>query len=126
MSLEKLKNFGSDCVVFIKAVAADDRIPSRDKKVILACLALVVSPLDLIPDWIPIIGILDDIVLIAIVLDYFFDVLDQDIILSHFPWSMKTYTWLRRTSRMISRLTPTFIKSNIWKFEGDVYKRTPR
>ena len=126
MSLEKLKNFGSDCVVFIKAVASDDRIPSRDKKVILACLALVVSPLDLIPDWIPIIGILDDIVLIAIVLDYFFDVLDQDIILSHFPWSMKTYTWLRRTSRMISRLTPTFIKSNIWKFEGDVYKRTPR
>lgn len=126
MSLEKLKKFGSDCVEFIKAVADDERIPSRDKKVILACLALVISPLDIIPDWIPIIGILDDIVLIAIVLDYFFDVLDQEIILSHFPWSMKTYLWLRRTSRIISRMTPNFIKSRIWKFESDVYKRTSR
>ena len=126
MSLEKLKNFGSECVDFVKAVANDERIPARDKKVIMACLVLIVSPVDLIPDWIPIIGVLDDIVIMAIVLDYFFDVLDQEIILSHFPWDMKAYTRLKRMAGLISGLTPTIVKSNVWKFEADVYKRTPR
>ena len=109
-------------VQFIKDVANDERIPSRDKKVVLALLALIVSPIDIIPDWIPIFGLMDDIVMLAIVLDYFFEVLDQEIILSHFPWNMKKYQWLRQLSRVVSRLTPTSVKKSIWKFEGSPYK----
>ncbi len=113
--------FFKDLKDFIKNTAEDKRIPSRDKKVILALLALIISPIDLIPDWIPIIGLLDDFVLIAIILDYFFNVIDQDIILSHFPWNMRKYLWLRRFSRTISVLTPQFIKKSLWKFEGSPY-----
>lgn len=107
---------------FIKDVAKDERIPDRDKKVILACLALIVSPIDIIPDWIPIIGLLDDIVLLAIVLDYFFDVLDQEILLSHYPYGMKSFSAMRRMSRTISWLTPEWVKSKVWKYEKSPYK----
>lgn len=116
-------NFIRKISQFIKEVAHDPRIPSRDKKIVLALLALIISPMDIIPDWIPIIGLLDDLVLLALVLDYFFEVLDQDILLSHYPWSMKSYTWVRRSSRVITRLTPQSLKSRIWKFKPSVYRK---
>lgn len=120
--LQKVKAFLNTLAGFIRAVAEDQRIPSRDKKVILALLALVLSPVDLIPDWIPFFGWLDDFVIIAIVLDYFFEVLDQEIILSHYPWDMKSYVWLRRAARMITRFAPEGFKRWVWKFEGSPYR----
>jgi uncharacterized membrane protein YkvA (DUF1232 family) len=120
--LKKIKLFFSQLTDFLRNLTADERIPARDKQVLLALFALVVSPIDLIPDWIPIIGLMDDLVMVAIILDYFFEVLDQDIVLSHYPWGMKSYAWLRRSSRLISFLTPAFIKDKIWKFKPDTYK----
>ena len=115
-------SFFKDLKNFIKDVAQDERIPSRDKKIILALLALIISPIDIIPDWIPIIGVIDDLILLATILDYFFEVLDQEIILSHFPWDMKKYARIRRISRIISQLTPRILKRMLWKFEGSPYK----
>ena len=115
--------FFKKLIQFIKDVAEDERIPSRDKKVILALLALIISPIDLIPDWIPIIGLLDDLVFIAIVLDYFFEVLDQDILLTHYPWGMKSFVRMRNLSKVITRLTPGFVKKRVWKFKPSVYKK---
>ena len=105
---------------FIKAVANDPRIPDRDKAVVLALLALIISPIDIIPDWIPIIGLMDDAVMIAIILDYFFNRLDQEILLSHYPWGMKSYVRTRRFARIIALLTPSFIKNKIWKFKPSI------
>jgi uncharacterized membrane protein YkvA (DUF1232 family) len=87
---------------FLKDVSEDPRIPERDKKVLLAMVALVISPIDLIPDWIPVVGQLDDLVMIALILDYFFTVLDGNVLLSHWPWQMKSYVWLRRFSKTFS------------------------
>ena len=121
MYLNRLKNFISQLSDFIKKVAQDERIPQRDKTVLVALVALIISPVDIIPDWIPIIGWLDDIVLIAIVLDYLFNTLDQSILLSHYPWGMKSYIWLRRMARTITGLTPDFVKKYLWKYERDPY-----
>ncbi|MCB0407666.1 MAG: DUF1232 domain-containing protein [Bdellovibrionales bacterium] len=107
---------------FIKNVAQDERIPERDKKIVLACLALIVSPIDIIPDWIPIIGVIDDIILLAIVLDYFFDVLDQEILLTHYPYGMKSFTMIRRLARTITWMTPRWIKNTVWKYEKSPYR----
>jgi uncharacterized membrane protein YkvA (DUF1232 family) len=117
-----IMQFFRDLAQFIKDVAHDPRIPARDKKILLALVALIISPIDLIPDWIPIIGLLDDIILLAIVLDYFFEVLDSEILLSHYPWGMKSFTRVRRASRWVSRLTPNAIKDRIWKFEKSPYQ----
>lgn len=113
--------FIKDLVAFIKAVAADPRIPDRDKKLLLALLALVASPIDIIPDWIPILGMLDDIVIVAIVLDYLFNHLDREILLSHYPWGMKSFIRTSRVARTIAVLTPKGVRERIWKFRPDVY-----
>jgi uncharacterized membrane protein YkvA (DUF1232 family) len=122
MPLTKIKTFISDLSNFLKNVAQDRRIPDRDKKVLLALIILVISPIDIIPDWIPIIGLLDDLFIIGIILDYFFEVLDPDTILSHYPWSMKSYVWLRRYASFLGTLTPRFVKKWLWKYTGSPYR----
>ncbi|MEQ1876488.1 MAG: DUF1232 domain-containing protein [Bdellovibrionia bacterium] len=112
-----------ELIAFLKAVATDPRIPAQDKAVIATCLALIVSPIDLIPDWIPIIGWIDDFVILAIVLDYFANHLDQDIILSHYPWGMKSYVRLRKGAQLIASMTPSVVKGKIWSFKPDVYRK---
>jgi uncharacterized membrane protein YkvA (DUF1232 family) len=115
--MEKIRKI----IQFIKDVANDERIPERDKKVLLALVALVVSPFDLIPDWIPFFGILDDLFIICIVLDYFFTVLDRDILLSHYPFGFKSFTALRRTAGFVTWLTPSWIREKIWKYKPPAF-----
>ncbi|MGE3611309.1 MAG: YkvA family protein [Bacteriovoracaceae bacterium] len=113
--------FFNDLKNFIKDVAHDERIPSSDKKIILALFALIISPIDLIPDWIPIFGQLDDLIIIAIIMDYFFTVLDSRILLSHYPWGMKSFVRIKAIAKFLQFLVPRFIKTKIWKYVGDPY-----
>ncbi len=114
--------FGKNILQFLKDVANDERIPPRDKTVLLALIALVISPFDIIPDWIPILGQLDDLVIIALILDYFFNKLDSEILLSHYPWGMKSFTAMRRYARFVAMLTPAALKNRIWSYQGSPYK----
>jgi len=106
---------------FILNTSNDERIPSSDKKIILALVALMISPFDIIPDWIPVFGLLDDVIILSIILDYFFTVLDSRILLSHFPWDMKAFARLRAFAKAMQIFVPRFIKKKLWKYVGDPY-----
>jgi uncharacterized membrane protein YkvA (DUF1232 family) len=113
--------FLTDLKNFLTQVAHDGRIPPRDKKILLALIALVISPVDLIPDWIPFFGQLDDLVILAIILDYFFRVLDSTLLLSHYPWGMKSFARLRAIARVLGFLVPRWIQKKLWSYVGDPY-----
>lgn len=102
-------------------VANDERIPSRDKKVLLAMIALLISPFDIIPDWIPVIGLLDDFIILSFIMDYFFSVLDSNLLLSHYPWGMKSFARLRAIARAMQFFVPNFVKKRLWQYVGDPY-----
>lgn len=110
-----------DLIAFIKNVANDQRIPESDKRILLVLVALIVSPFDIIPDWIPVVGVMDDIVLMGIVLDYFFNHLDQEILLSHYPWSMTSFVRLRKTAKVISFMAPGWVKDKVWSYKPSIY-----
>jgi len=116
-----LMKYLKDLLGFVKNVANDPRIPEADKKILLMLIALIVSPVDIIPDWIPIIGVMDDLVLMGIVLDYFFNHLDTEILLSHYPWSMKSFLRVKKTARVISYVSPRWVKDYVWKFKPSIY-----
>ena len=116
-----MKNFFVKLKNFLTETANDERIPSRDKKVLLAMVALLISPVDIIPDWIPIIGLFDDVIILALIMDYFFEVLDQNILLSHYPWGMKSFARLRRFAGVLSFFVPNIIKDNLWKYTRDPF-----
>ena len=61
--------FIPDCVVLFTRLLRDERLPRRQKVLIAALIPYLASPIDLIPDFIPIAGQLDDAVLVAFVFD---------------------------------------------------------
>lgn len=50
-------------------LAKDPRVPRRNKLICAGVTAYVVVPTDLIPDWLPGIGRLDDIIMVCLALD---------------------------------------------------------
>ena len=63
-----LASFIPDCVVLVSRLVRDPRVPRRRKLLLLALVGYLASPIDLIPDFIPVAGQLDDTILVAFVL----------------------------------------------------------
>ena len=60
--------FVPDCVVLFKRLLQDDRV-SRSHKILIGVLvAYLALPVDLVPDFIPVAGQLDDAIFVALVL----------------------------------------------------------
>lgn len=57
-----------DCAVLVSRLVRDRRVPRRRKLLLLALGAYLVLPFDVVPDFIPIAGQLDDAILVALVL----------------------------------------------------------
>jgi uncharacterized membrane protein YkvA (DUF1232 family) len=60
--------FVPDCLVLFQRLLADERVPRRQKLFVSALVAYLVMPFDLVPDFIPVAGQLDDAIIVAIVL----------------------------------------------------------
>ena len=63
-----LAGFIPDCIVLFRRLLADDRVPRRSKLLLAALIGYLAMPIDLIPDFIPVAGQLDDAIIVALVL----------------------------------------------------------
>ncbi len=55
-------------VKLVTRLVRDPRVPRRHRMLALGALAYVVSPIDLIPDAVPLLGPLDDVLVVALAL----------------------------------------------------------
>lgn len=60
--------FVPDCVVLFARLLRDERLPRRHKVIVGALIPYLAMPFDLVPDFIPVAGQLDDVVIVAFVL----------------------------------------------------------
>jgi uncharacterized membrane protein YkvA (DUF1232 family) len=58
------------CATALRRLRRDPRVPRRAKLAVAFAALWVLSPIDLIPEFLPIIGPLDDVVVVALVLRY--------------------------------------------------------
>jgi uncharacterized membrane protein YkvA (DUF1232 family) len=63
-----LAGFIPDCLVLFRRLLADPAVPRGRKVVIGALIGYLALPIDLVPDFIPVAGQLDDAILVALVL----------------------------------------------------------
>jgi uncharacterized membrane protein YkvA (DUF1232 family) len=80
-----LARFVPDCAVLFKRLVGDDRIPRRRKITVALLAAYLISPIDLVPDFIPVAGQLDDAILVAIVLRWVVRSAGPELIHEHWP-----------------------------------------
>jgi uncharacterized membrane protein YkvA (DUF1232 family) len=61
----------------------DPRVPVKQKAFLGAALAYMVSPVDIIPDFIPFLGRADDLVILAFALNAMFDAAGEALVQEH-------------------------------------------
>jgi uncharacterized membrane protein YkvA (DUF1232 family) len=63
-----LSTFIPDCIGLVSRLARDPRVPRARKLLLLALIGYLALPFDVVPDFIPVAGQLDDVVIVALVL----------------------------------------------------------
>jgi len=74
-----------DVLRLLKRLATDPQLPRRIRIVLIVLLAFIASPIDLIPDFIPVIGFADDVIITALVLRWVSRTAGADALAAHWP-----------------------------------------
>ena len=84
------------CVTTARRLRGDPRVPRRVKVAVGFAALWVLSPVDLIPEFLPVIGPLDDVIVVALALRYAARRLPRDLLLDAWPGE----------ERVLARLLP--------------------
>lgn len=106
------------------SLAGDRDVPTAAKVVLAALAVYLVSPFDLVPDFIPWLGYLDDVLLAAVVVDGVLNFLDRPLLLRYWPGSADSLERTAAVARRLARWVPNRIKARI--FGGAAEPRSPR
>ena len=80
-----LAGFIPDCAVLTGRLLRDSRVPRRHKLLLVCLLGYLALPFDLVPDFIPVAGQLDDVLVTALVLRAFLRGAGQEPVREHWP-----------------------------------------
>jgi uncharacterized membrane protein YkvA (DUF1232 family) len=83
--LRDLAGFLPSCVTLVRRLRADPRVPRRAKLAVALAGLWVLSPIDLIPEFLPVIGPLDDVVVVALALRYAARQVPPDVLAEAWP-----------------------------------------
>lgn len=83
--LKDLAGFLPACVTLTRRLRADPRVPRRAKVAVVLAGLWVLSPVDLIPEFLPVIGPLDDVVVVALALRYAARQVDPQVLREAWP-----------------------------------------
>jgi len=80
-----LAGFLPDCVTAARVLRRDPRVPRRAKIAVVIAGLWVLSPIDLIPEFLPVIGPLDDVIVAALLLRYAGRSVPREVLLDAWP-----------------------------------------
>jgi uncharacterized membrane protein YkvA (DUF1232 family) len=98
----------------IGGLLADREVPSRTKVALAVAALYFASPVDLIPDFIPFVGYLDDLLLAAVVVDGLLSVVDRPLVLKYWPGSVASLEAAAAAARRLCVWVPPRIKARVF------------
>jgi uncharacterized membrane protein YkvA (DUF1232 family) len=81
----ELARFLPACVTTVRRLRHEPTVPRRAKLALLVAGLWVLSPIDLIPEFLPVIGPLDDVVVVALALRYAGRKVPRQVLLEAWP-----------------------------------------
>jgi uncharacterized membrane protein YkvA (DUF1232 family) len=91
--------FIPDSIVLVTRLARDPRVPRRRKLLLIALVAYLSLPFDLVPDFIPVAGQLDDAIIVALVLRHFVGAGGEPMIRELWPGPEQSLALILRLAR---------------------------
>ncbi len=85
MNARAIARFLPDCLRLFKRLAGDPRVALRHKLPLVLLVGYLASPIDLIPDFIPVLGQLDDAALVALALRWVARAAGPELVREHWP-----------------------------------------
>ena len=95
-SARALATFIPDCIVLCSRLLRDPRVPRRKKVFLVALAGYLALPFDLVPDFIPVAGQLDDVIIVALVLRSLLRGGGEQLVRTHWPGPDRTLALVLR------------------------------
>jgi uncharacterized membrane protein YkvA (DUF1232 family) len=93
-----LAGFIPDCVVLVKRLLGDPRVPRRRKVVLALLVGYLLMPIDLVPDFIPVVGQLDDVIVAALAIRVALRAGGEALLEEHWPGPEASLGLVRRAA----------------------------
>jgi uncharacterized membrane protein YkvA (DUF1232 family) len=95
-------------------LVADPILPRAAKVALAAAVVYLASPFDLIPDFIPLVGYLDDVLVAALVVDGIVNWVDRGLLLKYWPGTPDSLERIARAARLLAAWVPRRLKARIF------------
>ena len=96
------------------SLAGDRDVPTAAKMVLAAVAVYLVSPIDIIPDFIPWLGYVDDLLMAAVVVDGVLNFIERPLVLRYWPGSPASLDRVAAVASRLARWVPTRVKARIF------------
>lgn len=113
-ALKRLLGALPDIVRTLARLVTDPALPRPAKIALAAALVYLLSPIDLIPDFVPLVGYLDDVLVGAIVVDGILTYVDRATILRYWPGSPDSLDKIAGVARVLAAWVPRRLKRRIF------------
>ncbi len=88
----------------------DPRVPARSKAALVMVAGYIASPVDLVPDFLPALGQLDDIVLIAFALDQILNRVPEELVREHWDGEEDVLALVRQILDISTAFFPRWLR----------------
>lgn len=103
-----------DIARLVARLVGDPVLPRSVKIALAAAAVYLASPVDLLPDFIPLLGYLDDVLLAAVLLDGILNWVDRALVLKYWPGTPESLERLARIARLLAAWVPGRIKRRVF------------
>lgn len=105
-------------VKLLARLVKDPRVPRRSKLLVGAMLAYVASPIDILPDFVPVVGMADDVLLMAYAVSHLVDQAGEDVVLEHWDGPQDLLEMVRSILESVGQLIPSSLRSWVDRLKG--------
>lgn len=97
----------------------DPRVPRRSKLVLGATMVYVMSPVDLLPEIIPVAGMLDDLFLVVFALHHLIERAGEEVVLEHWDGPQDLLGMIRSVLSTVNDIVPVRIRRLLGRLAGE-------
>lgn len=104
-----------DFFILVCRLAIDKRVPTKQKMLMGGVVAYVMMPIDLIPDFIPVLGFVDDLVLVVMGLNMVLNEIDPKILSDNWSGEGEVLDHLKKITALAERFLDKHLLNKIKK-----------